>query len=187
MGTQQTNDDGAMGLNLGPMNIDGEVGMPLVMTGSDSTRTLDNLTTWGVTLFGPCDSNCYEYRSASGLYRWSSMVHEWFKQENLSCGYGCLKETKTNPPTIPPPDWNPHDGTTPGTSKVPAVIADEQRMADVFAECAKAVAALRGGVEMLDEVANGMKDQPRFRTSHMMEAAADSLETAIARANGGAE
>lgn len=77
--------------------------------------------------------------------------------------------------------------TGPDSTRRLAVIRDEQRMADVFAECAKAVAALRGGVEMLDEVANGMKDQPRFRTSHMMEAAADSLETAIARANGGAE
>jgi hypothetical protein len=71
-------------------------------------------------------------------------------------------------------------------SKVPAVIADEQRVADVFAECALAVAALRGGVEMLDEVAKGMGDQPRFRTSLLMEAAANSLETAISRANGGA-
>ena len=70
--------------------------------------------------------------------------------------------------------------------RVQAVIADEQRMADVFAECAKAVAALRGGIEMLDEVAKGMKDQPRFRTSLLMEAAASSLENAIARANGGA-
>ena len=108
------NRDAALGLPLGPTNIDGEAVMPLVMTGPDSTRTLDNLTKWGVTLFGPCPSNCYEYRSASGLYRWSTLLNSWRKQDNQSCGFGYIEEILDNPPTIPPPDWNPHDGTKPG-------------------------------------------------------------------------
>ena len=74
----------------------------------------------------------------------------------------------------------------PDSTRRLAVIADEQRMADVFREAMLAVAALRSGCGLLDEVSRGMGNQPRYRTSLLMEAAADSLESAISRANGGA-
>ena len=72
-------------------------------------------------------------------------------------------------------------------SKVPSVIADEQRMADVFQEAMLAVAALRGGCILLDDISKSSTISERFKTSILMERAADSLESAIARANGGAE
>ncbi len=74
----------------------------------------------------------------------------------------------------------------PELQKVHAVIADEQRMADVFQEAMLAVAALRGGCILLDDISKSSTISERFKTSILMERAADSLESAIARANGGA-
>ena len=75
----------------------------------------------------------------------------------------------------------------PDSTRRLAVIADEQRMADVFQEAMLAVAALRGGCTLLDDISKSSTISERFKTSILMERAADSLETAIARANGGAE
>ena len=97
MGTHETNDDGAMGL-------------PLVMTGPDSTRVVDDLTKWGVVL-GADEHGDFGWFSSSGVYLW--VIDKW----QLVRDYAPIwtkKDCECNHPTIPPPDWKPHDGTKPG-------------------------------------------------------------------------
>lgn len=105
------------GIEAGP-NRDAALGLPLVMTGSDSTRTLDNLTKWGVHLHGPDEDGRHEWRTNDG--KWflgytGDESQQWTRNEpaTKTCCYS-LKQATENPPTIPPPDWTPHDGTKPG-------------------------------------------------------------------------
>lgn len=67
-------------------------------------------------------------------------------------------------------------------SKVHAVIRDEQRMADVFAECALAVDVMW----QVQDALPGAGYERRLDLATRLSRAADSLESAIARANGGA-
>ncbi len=73
----------------------------------------------------------------------------------------------------------------PDSTRRLAVIADEQRMADVFAKCERAIHAMRttAGPLKLGQLNVG----ECAVASAMLTTAADSLESAIARANGGAE
>jgi hypothetical protein len=71
-------------------------------------------------------------------------------------------------------------------SKASAVIADEQRMLDLFRECANAVQVMRLAAAALDGVCSGLNIATRFDSATRLESAAVSLESAIAQANGGA-
>jgi hypothetical protein len=100
-----------MGLH-DPANVDAGLGLPLVMTGPDSTRTLDNLTKWGVRLYGPDLGGNYEWRTNCDRYWWSGKA--WVAQTVGNNYCSAFKgKAEANPPTLPPPDWQPHDGTKP--------------------------------------------------------------------------
>ncbi len=71
----------------------------------------------------------------------------------------------------------------PDSTRRLAVIRDEQRMADVFAECALAVETMRGIQRNLYAPITLRDADWAACIGH----AADRLESAIARANGGAE
>lgn len=76
--------------------------------------------------------------------------------------------------------------TGPDSTRRLAVIRDEQRMVDLFRECALAVAAMRAGVQLLDNVTLKTEISERFKTAIRLESSATALESAISRANGGA-
>lgn len=186
MGTQQTNDDGAMGLDLGPTNIDGEAVMPLVMTGPDSTRTLDRIVALGSTLEE--DAGGW-WRVRCGTVAWhNTPTAQWVRVGPGATGYIYVSKKQAIEEFANAPD--PRDGRTPGpttpcrtdAASFSTIIADEQRIADVFAECALAVEAMRGIQRNLYAPITLRDADWAACIGH----AADRLESAIARANGGA-
>ena len=143
MGTQQTNDDGAMGLpSCDPVTIKIE---PV-----DPPPPMSKHSAWQEML--AC-------AKALGLDRFRSWSNVKAAVEGL-----------------------PLVALGPDSTRRLAVIADEQRMADVFAECALAVDVMW----QVQDALPGAGYERRLDLATRLSRAADSLETAIARANGGA-
>lgn len=88
---------------------DAALGLPLVMTGSDSTRTLDRIVRLGCLLE---EGECGWWRVRCGTVAWHSVARGWFKIEDGSTGYTYVSKQQAIEEFANAPD--PHNGTTPG-------------------------------------------------------------------------
>ena len=84
-------------------------GLPLVMTGSDATRTLDRIVRLGCLLE---EGECGWWRVRCGTVAWHSVARGWFKIEDGSTGYTYVSKQQAIEEFANAPD--PHNGTTPG-------------------------------------------------------------------------
>ena len=88
---------------------DAALGLPLVMTGSDATRTLDRIVRLGCLLE---EGECGWWRVRCGTVAWHSVARGWFKIEDGSTGYTYVSKQQAIEEFANAPD--PHNGTTPG-------------------------------------------------------------------------